>query len=160
MPQGLRPDGWGRNLTAIQDGDQPQRAINSETSDAVLLPFRPLEKAPVISALPQASPPKQERPFVSFDRRELTEILRVYGMMVASGEWRDYAIDTAKEQAVFSVFRRSTEMPLFRIEKTPKLARKQGAYAVVSAGGRILKRGTELAQVLKVFDKSLKLVDA
>ncbi len=104
----------------------------------------------------------QTRPIVAFHRRELDLILRIYGHMVASGEWRDYAIDHLKERAVFSVFRRSSEMPLFRIEKDPRNARRQGAYSVVGAGGAILKRGADLAQVLKVFDKKrhLRLIDA
>jgi hypothetical protein len=97
-------------------------------------------------------------PIVSFDRRELSEILNVYGRMVAAGEWRDYAIDMLKDRAVFSIFRRTSEMPLFRIEKNPKLARRQGAYSVVAAGGLVMKRGQELATVLRVFDKALKLV--
>lgn len=96
---------------------------------------------------------------VTFHRRELDAILRVYGRMVGEGEWRDYAIDHMKEKAVFSVFKRSGEMPLFRIEKNPKLAAKQGAYSVINTDGRILKRGHELPQVLKVFDKALKLID-
>ena len=79
--------------------------------------------------------------------------------MVGEGEWRDYAIDHLKEKAVFSVFKRSGEMPLYRIEKNPKLASKQGAFSVINANGIILKRGHELSQVLKVFDKVLKLVD-
>ena len=95
-----------------------------------------------------------------FDRRELNRILSLYGQMVADGEWRDYAIDGLKDRAVFSVFRRASEVPLYRIEKRPALARKQGAYAVVSATGHILKRGRELAQVLKVFDrKRFKVID-
>lgn len=97
---------------------------------------------------------------VTFDRRELDAILRVYGRMVAANEWRDYAIDHGHEQAVFSVYRRTSETPLFRIVKTPKLARKQGAYAVISAAGAVLKRGHELSRVLQVFDKQLKLVRA
>ncbi|NTE82568.1 DUF2794 domain-containing protein [Agrobacterium tumefaciens] len=96
---------------------------------------------------------------VTFHRRELDAILRIYGRMVGEGEWRDYAIDHLKEKAVFSVFKRSGEMPLFRIEKNPKLAAKQGAYCVVNSDGRILKRGHELPQVLKVFDKVLKLIE-
>lgn len=96
---------------------------------------------------------------VTFHRRELDAILRIYGRMVGEGEWRDYAIDHMKDKAVFSVFKRSGEMPLFRIEKNPKLAAKQGAYCVVNTDGRILKRGHELPQVLKVFDKALKLID-
>jgi hypothetical protein len=79
--------------------------------------------------------------------------------MVGEGEWRDYAIDHLKDKAVFSVFKRSGEMPLFRIEKNPKLAAKQGAFSVVSTSGMILKRGHDLSQVLKVFDKQLKLVE-
>ncbi|MBB4003747.1 hypothetical protein GGR03_002828 [Aurantimonas endophytica] len=96
---------------------------------------------------------------VSFDRAELSQILRIYGRMVSAGEWRDYAIDMLKERAVFSVFRRTSEMPLYRIEKNPKLARKQGAYQVVAAGGLIMKRGHDLANVLQVFDKALALAD-
>lgn len=92
---------------------------------------------------------------VAFHRRELTAILGVYGRMVAAGEWRDYAIDHLKDAAVFSVFRRSAETPLFRIEKRPKLAQKQGAFAVVTGDGRILKRGRDLGQVLRVFDRRL-----
>ena len=96
---------------------------------------------------------------VTFHRRELDAILWIYGRMVGEGEWRDYAIDFLKDKAVFSVFKRSGEMPLFRIEKNPKLAAKQGAYSVINVNGVILKRGHELNQVLKVFDKVLKLVD-
>jgi hypothetical protein len=77
--------------------------------------------------------------------------------MVAANEWRDYAIDHLSDQAVFSVFRRTSETPLFRIVKDPSLARKQGAYSVVSATGQIFKRGQELARVLTVFDKTLRL---
>ena len=95
---------------------------------------------------------------ICFNRLELNEILAVYGRMVAAGEWRDYAIDFGREKAVFSVFRRATEYPLFRIEKNPKLARKQGAYSVVAANGLILKRGTELKRVLAVLDGKLKPV--
>ena len=95
---------------------------------------------------------------ISFDRAGLSEILNVYGRKVASGEWRDYAIDVLKEKAVFSVFRRSSEMPLYRIEKIPKLARRQGAYSVVAATGLILKRGHDLKRVLRALDKGLQLV--
>ncbi len=96
---------------------------------------------------------------VTFHRLELDAILRIYGRMVGEGEWRDYAIDHLKDRAVFSVFKRSGEMPLFRIEKNPKLAARQGAFSVMNTQGTILKRGHELPQVLKVFDKVLKLVE-
>ena len=95
---------------------------------------------------------------VRFDRRELDRILNVYGRKVAEGEWRDYAIDFMKDRAVFSVYRRASEVALYRIEKDPKLARRQGAYSVISATGLILRRGHELERVLRVFDKKLSLV--
>ncbi len=94
-------------------------------------------------------------PQIAFDRLELNRILIVYGRMVAAGEWRDYALDFLEEAAVFSIFRRASEMPLYRIEKRPRLRSKQGMYSVIAAGGVILKRGHELAQVLKVFDRKL-----
>ena len=96
---------------------------------------------------------------VTFHRLELDAILRIYGRMVGEGEWRDYAIDHLKDRAVFSVFKRSGEMPLFRIEKNPKLAARQGAFSVMNTHGTILKRGHELPQVLKVFDKVLRLIE-
>ena len=95
---------------------------------------------------------------VTFDRRELNRILSLYGRMVAAGEWRDYAIDFLRDRAVFSVFRRSSEVPIYRIEKNPKLARRQGAYSVVSATGLIVRRGHELERVLRVLDKGPSLV--
>jgi hypothetical protein len=94
---------------------------------------------------------------VTFDRRELNRILGLYGRMVAAGEWRDYAIDFLKDRAVFSVFRRASEVPLYRIEKDPKLARRQGAYSVISATGLIMRRGHELERVLRVLDRPLSL---
>ena len=97
-------------------------------------------------------------PSVTFDRRELNELLNLYGRMVAAGEWRDYAIDFLRDKAQFSVFRRSSEVPLYRIVKDPSLARRQGAYSVVSATGLVLKRGAELGRVLRVLDKRLSVV--
>ena len=88
---------------------------------------------------------------VTFNRRELDRILDLYGRKVAAGEWRDYAIDFLKDRAVFSVFRRVSEVPIYRIEKNPKLARRQGAYSVISATGLILRRGHELDRVLRVL---------
>lgn len=82
----------------------------------------------------------------------------MYGRRVAEGEWRDYAIDMGGESAVFSIFRRASEVPIYRVEKTPKLARRQGAYAVITATGLILKRGHELLRVLAVLEKGVRVV--
>lgn len=95
---------------------------------------------------------------VTFSRRELNRIFDLYGRKVAAGEWRDYAIDFLKDRAVFSVFRRTSEVPLYRIEKDPKLARKQGAFSVISATGLIVRRGPELDRVLRSIDVSLSVV--
>ena len=102
-----------------------------------------------------AAPPPDGQPLpgpVFFDRRELDLILRVYGRMVAAGEWRDYAMIGHKDVAEFAVFRRSGDAPAYRIEKRPSLQRKQGQWAVIGEGGIVLKRGRELAQVLRIFD--------
>jgi hypothetical protein len=95
---------------------------------------------------------------VTFNRFELNRILNLYGRMVADGEWRDYAIDFLRDRAVFSVFRRASEVPIYRIEKDPRLARKQGIYSVISASGLILRRGHELDRVLLVIDRKPALV--
>jgi hypothetical protein len=95
---------------------------------------------------------------VTFNRQELDRILGLYGRKVAAGEWRDYAIDFLKDRAVFSIFRRASEIPIYRIEKSPRLARRQGAYSVISATGHILRRGHELDRVLSALDRSLRIV--
>jgi hypothetical protein len=114
----------------------------------------PLRGGPAqIVPFPPAAPNQ-----VSFNRVELREILDLYGRKVAEGEWRDYAIDFSRDKAVFSIYRRSSEMPLYRVEKDPKLARRQGAFSVVAASGLILKRGHDLARVLSVLDRPLRVV--
>ena len=110
-----------------------------------------------------ANPPipfRLESETVSFDRRELSHILGLYGRMVIAGEWRDYAMSFLPEVAVFAIFRRTTEHPLYRIEKRPKLRGRQGMYAVIAMDGRVLKRGHDLKTVLRVLDRKLiRIVD-
>ena len=110
---------------------------------------RPTERGPGVVPVPSR---------VTFDRLELNRILDLYGRMVADGVWRDYAIDFFKDRAVFSIFRRASEVPIYRIEKDPRLARKQGAYSVISASGQILRRGNELERVLLAIDHKLAVV--
>ena len=106
---------------------------------------------------PMLSPSKVPG-IVAFDRRELATILTVYGRKVGQGEWRDYAMDFLRERAVFSIYARVSERPLFIVEKTPRLRNKQGQYAVTNQQGRILKRGHDLALVLRVLDPQLAVV--
>lgn len=101
---------------------------------------------------PNAGPAPEQ---VAFDRRELSVILGLYGRMVAAGEWRDYAMSFLREMAVFSVFRRAAEYPLYRIEKHPRLRNRQGMYALIGMDGQVLKRGQDLAAVLRVLDRKL-----
>ena len=97
---------------------------------------------------------------VFFDRRELDLILRVYGRMVAQGEWRDYSVVGHKHFAEFAVFRRSGDAPAYRIEKRPALQTRQGQWAVIGDGGQVLRRGRDLAQVMRVFDaRRFQVVD-
>ena len=95
---------------------------------------------------------------VAFDRKELALILSVYGRKVGQGEWRDYAMDFLRERAVFSIYARVSERPLFIVEKTPRLRNRQGQYAVTNQQGRILKRGHDLGLVLRVLDPQLAVV--
>jgi hypothetical protein len=92
---------------------------------------------------------------VVFHRTELSVILGLYGRMVAAGLWRDYGISMLRDAAIFSVFRHTAEHPLYRIEKRPRLAGRQGMYSVVGMDGRVLKRGADLGQVLRVLEKKL-----
>ena len=123
------------------------------SADVVSVAFRRPPDAPAPNRI-ETTAVKQ----VSFDRRELQTILNLYGRRVAEGEWRDYAIGFSPLKAVFAIFRRASETPLYTIEKNPAFARRQGAYSVVSADGFILKRGHDLERVLAVLDKKIKLV--
>ena len=96
--------------------------------------------------------PPRQKPYVGFDRRELNTILNLYGRKVAAGEWRDYAMDFLKDRALFSIYKRASERPLYVIEKNPKLRNRQGQYVVTIEDGRVLKRGHELDNVLRVLE--------
>src|SRR3954453_17895933 len=127
--------------------------MSSMSEDADPSESRAVASTATASQLPGQSPSR-----VTVNRPELNRILNLYGRMVADGEWRDYAIDFLRERAVFSVFRRASEVPIYRIEKDPRLARKQGIYSVISASGLILRRGHELDRVLLVIDRKLAVV--
>lgn len=125
------------------------------------MPHRPLDLQTIArhhSVMTVQSPvpfPLNAPATVNFNRQELGIILGLYGRMVAAGEWRDYGISGLRELAVFAVFRRTAEHPLYRIEKRPKLALRQGQYAVVGMDGQILKRGNDLKTVLRVLERKL-----
>ncbi|PWR01446.1 DUF2794 domain-containing protein [Meridianimarinicoccus roseus] len=104
------------------------------------------------SPVPAAGPMPEQ---VAFHRTELSVILTLYGRMVAAGEWRDYGISCLKDRAVFSVFRRTAENPIYRIEKDPKLRGRQGMYSVIGMDGQILRRGHDLRTVLRVLERKL-----
>jgi len=123
-------------------------------SEVVELSNHPLSQSGRSINAPKTIPP------IFFNRKELGQILQVYGQMVAKLEWRDYAIGQTKTTCSFAIFHRTTDKPVFRIYKEPRLANKQGAFSVLSQSGQTLKRGKELAHVLKIFDKKrLKTVD-
>jgi len=138
----------------VSGSNRPERAPGQPEAQ-----YRSATVAPFPRPAPAPNTPTPTGPaVVSFNRAELREILDLYGRKVAAGEWRDYAIDCLKDKAVFSVFRRTSEVPLYRIEKDPKLARRQGAYSVVAASGLVLKRGHELARVIGVLERALRVV--
>lgn len=127
-------------------------------SESEPIPFRQRNAgAHSRSASASGSQRPSPSPVVAFQRQELDAILAVYARYVAAGEWRDYALDMGREKAVFAIFQRACEYPLYRIEKCPKLARRQGAYSVVTRTGHVLKRGHDLKRVLSVLD-GLKLI--
>jgi hypothetical protein len=138
-----------RAVGAIMAGLTGGASMSSMSEDADPSESRAAARNAAAGALPSR---------VTFNRLELNRILNLYGRMVADGEWRDYAIDFLKDRAVFSVFRRASEVPIYRIEKDPRLARKQGIYSVISASGLILRRGHELDRVLLVIDRKLAVV--
>lgn len=111
-----------------------------------------------IDGMNSVTPTPLHRPVaeqVAFHRTELSVIMSLYGRMVAAGEWRDYGISTLRDMAVFSVFKRTAENPLYKIEKRPKLRLKQGQYVLIGMDGQILKRGNDLRGVLRVLERKL-----
>ena len=126
-------------------------------SDAEPIKFRPRPAGDRSKSGPLSGAPDFV-PKTVFDRRELSIIMTVYGRKVSQGIWRDYAIDMLRDRAVFSIFRRSCEVPLYRVEKDLKLARKQGVYSIIAAGGLVMKRGHDLERVLRVLDSRIEVV--
>ncbi len=120
-------------------------------------PARSRKEAPAQAASKTGSPPGGAD-VISFSRDELQKIFNLYGRKVGDGEWRDYAIDFTPQKAVFSIYRRACEYALYRIEKYPRFACKQGAYAVITATGLILNHGHDLSNVIAALDKGLRLV--
>ncbi|HWA17658.1 MAG TPA: DUF2794 domain-containing protein [Devosia sp.] len=113
----------------------------------------PQQSAELLDLFAPAGPqPPRQKPYVSFDRRELNTILNLYGRKVADGEWRDYAIDFLKDRALFSIYKRASERPVYVVEKNPRLRNRQGLYLVTGQDGRVLKRGHELETVLRVLE--------
>jgi Protein of unknown function (DUF2794) len=143
-----KPADWGNHDDAMTGGgmvaEEPQ-----QNGSGLLLDFPPARPGPA------NPPPRPAPPAVSFERAELQTILNLYGKKVAEGEWRDYAIDFLRDRALFSIFRRSSERPLYVVEKNPKLRHKQGQYMVLGQDGRVLKRGQELSKVLRVLELAL-----
>ena len=135
-------------------GAQPAR--EAPLSEAEPIEFSPRSSSAGVSGSSAFTHPTIATT-VFFTRAELSAILDLYGRKVAAGEWRDYAIDFGRDKAVFCAFRHASEVPLYRIEKHPRLARRQGAYSVVAATGLILKRGHDLARVLGVLERNLRL---
>ena len=140
-------------MTGDTDGAQPD-------PDNVIRLARSGVRGPGAESPPVTANSSSASKLVNFDRTELQLILNLYGRQVAAGEWRDYAIDFAGDRAVFSVMRRSNEYPVYRIQKVPALARKQGAFSVVSVTGYILKRGHDLRKVLAVLEPKPQLLPA
>ena len=126
-------------------------------SEAEPIEFSPRSSGAGVNGSSAFTHPTTIAPAVFFTRAELSAILDLYGRKVAAGEWRDYAIDFGRDKAVFCAFRHASEVPLYRIEKHPRLARRQGAYSVVAATGLILKRGHDLARVLTVLERAQRL---
>ncbi len=108
----------------------------------------------IVNLPPRSSSANPGKPSqIAFDRKELGQILSVYGQMVSAGHWKDYAMDFLPDRAIFSIYRKASEHALYQIVKTPALRNRQGQFSVIAPGGLILKRGHDLAVVLKVFDK-------
>ncbi len=119
------------------------------SAEIIPFPFSPAGSSGAARKIPE---------IVTFNRREMMLLLGVYGRKVAAGEWRDYALDMLGDCAYFSIFRRSSERPHYVVEKNPRLRTRQGQFTLTNAEGRVLRRGHELEQVLRVFDAELSLV--
>ena len=94
-----------------------------------------------------------------FSKEELNLILSLYGKGVSSGQWKDYAIDSSRDETIFSIYRHASEMPIFKITKNHMCKRVDERWTVKSTSGEILKRNKNLNHLLRYFkQKKLKLV--
>lgn len=136
-------------------GPRQGRGVFVAISRRLILPGRTPNLRPMNMQTPTPFPGRRAEEQVAFQRPELSLILGLYGRFVAAGEWRDYGISHLRDVAIFSIFRRTAEQPIYRVEKRPKLRAKQGMYAVISIDGQVLKRGHDLRTVLRVLERKL-----
>lgn len=93
-----------------------------------------------------------------FSRLELSQILNVYSLRVAAGEWRDYALDHVEGGAYFSIYRSSQEMPLYTIEKK-RLKGKDRWLFILRDRRKNLRQAARLVDVLDYLNKLPRLVN-
>lgn len=101
----------------------------------------------------------QNENFVAFQRPEIKILMDIYGKMVSSGLWKDYAMDHGPKLAYFSIFKKSGDNAIYMVEKDPKKSSKQGTYALKDQTGHVLKRGNDLRLVLDSLYKQHQKIE-
>jgi len=92
---------------------------------------------------------------IFFTRPELNQLLSLYSRQVMRGEWRDYAIDQQDGMALFSMFRRTQELPLYTVVKMAPGTSRQGDYALF-AGKQRIATATSLTDLLARLQRLLR----
>jgi len=103
-------------------------------------------------------PPRQKDKLYFFEKSELGALLSAYSKRVASGEWRDYAIDHNAVSAHFSIFKHTAETPLLVIEKRKPRSQKDRAQFFLHDRKRTLTKSGDIHDILSYLDKMPRLV--
>ena len=95
----------------------------------------------------------------TFNKNELNLILSIYGRNVAQGIWKDYAIDHAKDFAIFSIYRNTFEKVFLSIKKNSSKFKKQRKFALYDANQKKIKDSDILTDIInQLRNKKIRVV--
>ena len=100
---------------------------------------------------------KIEKKYIFFSKLELTSILSLYSKQVSKGHWRDYALDSKIDNAIFSVFKHSQDKPTYQIIKNSQKGFRNKPIFFIKKGEEIIGKSNNLVILLSNFEKKLSI---
>ena len=93
-----------------------------------------------------------------FSKSELTKILKCYSVGVSKGNWKDYAIDFNKNEAIFLIYKHSLASPDCILSKLKERRRRKITYKL-SISNKKYKKFNNIDELISSLKrKQIKLI--